>query len=243
VKERPDGTYECALGLAVKDGELSALSYIPRGIDLGCKTALMPSRGKPLDLAKSPRRAHRAPLFANASGVAKALLVTPGTTIVARLLTHCGNGNSLASKALSQARTRCQAFDPERPYRALKLLLEDEDALEEIAAIDQDVRDKQAKAKTTKRLRRKDLLSQRALERKEIHRLGYSPTRKARLVQKRATERARRQRRSKAAKAEYPCRAFSLHTRPGTSSPGYTRSVLSAHQGPVSVTFKEAGAS
>ncbi len=201
VRECPDGTYECALGLAVKGESLPTPSYVPRGIDLGCRTALMPSRGKPLDLARSPRRTQRAPMFSNASGVAKALSVTPRTTMVARLLGLCGNGESLAAPALTKARSWCKDFDPEHPYRALKMLLENEDALDEIAVMDHQVREQQTRARVASRGRRQERLSGQNIERDETQRLGHSPTRKARLAAKRAKERTRRQKQREADKA------------------------------------------
>ena len=214
VSERPDGTYECALGLAVKGESLPTPTYIPRGIDLGCKTALMPSRGKSLDLARSPRRTRRAPMFANGSGVAKALSVSARTTMVARLLERCGSGaasaewtrskhpGSLATEALTKAQAWCKEHDPEHPYRALKMLLKDDSALDDIAVIDHRVRGGQVEARVARRGRRCGRTRQRDVERDEIHRLGYSPTRKARLADKRSKERARRRLRREREQAE-----------------------------------------
>ncbi|MHB1504996.1 MAG: zinc ribbon domain-containing protein [Acidimicrobiales bacterium] len=207
VRECPDGTYECALGLSVKDEPVEPRPYVPRGIDLGCKTALMPSRGKPLDLARSPRRTHPSSLFANASGVAKVLSVTPRTTMVRRLIERCGNRCSddgthskvkgtLATDALLEAKAWCENHDFEHPYAALKALLGNEDALEHLSSIDVATRGGAARAKAAGRKRGQGRVRRRDIEREEIHHLGHSPTRKARLAAKHAKERARHQRRA-----------------------------------------------
>jgi len=202
VTEHPDGSLRVSFGLYVRDEPVPVPTYVPRGLDMGCSTALMPSSGKPLELARRPSRPGTKATFVNASGVAKALSVSVHTTMVARLLSRCGNGHSLARIAVDRAKDWCKECDPEHSYRALKLLLADDAALDEIAALDGRIREQASHRRKARRDRHFERVHQRDIERDEIHRLGHSPTSKGRLALKRERERERRRRRRARAKEQ-----------------------------------------